>query len=425
MKIRSTFVYGVIGLSAILAGVLAYGRFRGPSAVAEPITITRSAILPYRDLDTRVAQDDLIVVGHVLGVDSPRWNTPDGKLPEALRSPDIPVDLVIFNDARFQVSRFLKGNEREAVLRLRSFGGTVDNVTMIYEHQEQLRPGGEYLLFLREDSGSKAADLEPGHYLLGFAPEIYTIDQGTATSPEDEWSLDDLIQYIETALAQGDTGVVDYLRQRLQQLGVPVISIEQTGHYVQVVYATERQLGEQPSAAEYRWKFIIIREFELARQEGYRIGSWGLAAEDASGNRFGMANGQTKPDDQLRLDDYAATLSDAETAELIGQRLDPRGLTVSKLEVSSSEGLQSLTLVMTAPTLDAASRTIVLFLNSVRPVLDEVNAMGAHVITFSITLTDGSGALLLDYMYDLRVDQFYRWTSDGMPRDWRPPTATP
>lgn len=167
----------------------------------DPITITASTSIEEVSLDGLIAEADLIAIGEVEKLYPGRWNTPNGKLPIDITAKTITTKNIIYTDLNFLISQVVKGKNENSV-RLRTFGGQVDQDTMIVSSEVSLEVEQTYLLFLFIDELGLTANIDSGHYIvLGSIQGVYKIDEGKAVSFRDEWPLDELIAYIQKSLS--------------------------------------------------------------------------------------------------------------------------------------------------------------------------------------------------------------------------------
>lgn len=153
-------------------------------------------------IDDLIDRAELIIIGEVKSALPSRWNTSDGRLPGEVTVDTITPDMVIFTDVDFNVRQYLKGKDDYDTVRIRALGGKVEQDEMIVSGGASLENGKTYLLFIEEDITGSTADIDPGHYwVLGGLQGVYEIINQKAVSVKDEWVLDDLIQYIQKALA--------------------------------------------------------------------------------------------------------------------------------------------------------------------------------------------------------------------------------
>jgi hypothetical protein len=191
----------VISILAILVAATGLmGTLLFKNQRREPISIMSHASLAMMSLDDLITQADLIIIGRVNTVYPSRWNTPNGKLSKETTVETISPEMVIFTDTDFQIDKILKGKVEQPKVRVRTFGGEVEQDRMIIDAEPSLVGGQDYLLFLFNDTGL-TADIDSEHFLvLGAIQGVYQIHDGKAVSVNDEWLLDDLIEYIRKAL---------------------------------------------------------------------------------------------------------------------------------------------------------------------------------------------------------------------------------
>lgn len=422
-------------LPALLAAAFLLGSCSPLATRREPTTIQVSGATVARDLVDFIADSDVIAIGIVEDVAPSRWSTENGRLPPGTAAESVPMNATIFTDSTFNVARVLKGEVETSRLRIRTFGGTVGDVTLTVEGDEAPRAGQEYLLFLVDDTGSTAT-IGPTHYLaLGGAYDRFEIHQGKAISGSDEWALEVITACIDETLAEtGTCGAVRYLERRFKELGIPVLNVEVThpNHLAppddpMSVQVTYRLAGSETrrTPVDQVNLHVITREIELARLHGYSIGSYGVEVVDAEGRHVTGMLARTKQDEHMWLDDYPSRFTDAATADMIRERLDLRGLSLTSLEVSSSEGLQSVHMKLTTDDVPTASQAGGSVVFSMGPLVNGLNEEGAHVVSVWVELNDEAGTPLLNYMRDLRVGDEGLWTADNMNVDFGPRPAPP
>jgi hypothetical protein len=119
-------------------------------------------------------------------------------LPESLRS--APLQLVgrcdscssrweggsIYSYCEVSVLRTIRGAPRADAVVVRQRGGVVDGLAQKVSHVTMVEPGGEYLLFLRQDDSGSWAPLSKG-----VQPVVETPDLGEAV---DGRSLEEVIR---------------------------------------------------------------------------------------------------------------------------------------------------------------------------------------------------------------------------------------
>jgi hypothetical protein len=190
----------VIIISVIVISLTIYG-LASKEKEEEPITINSHPSYIRLSIDELIRESDLIVIGNVNNVLPSRWNTPNGKRPEGNPAQAITPDMVIFTDMNFRITRFIKGEAKQGIARIRTLGGVVNDDRMIADDSIP-KTDKTYLLFLDLDTLGSTAQIDPGHYWItgGGFQGLYEIVDDRAISTMDEWALEDLISYIQKAL---------------------------------------------------------------------------------------------------------------------------------------------------------------------------------------------------------------------------------
>ncbi len=169
--------------------------------------MTANIALQKMGIDELIAKADVIGIGQIRSYHPDQWNTKNGKLPPDITAKNISPDFIILRDAEFEIRQFIKGDTAQPVMRIRTFGGKVDQDRMIVEDEPSLDTGQTYLLFLEQDHGTTAT-INPGHYLIvGSIQGVYRISNGKAISASEQWALEDLINYIQRSLSASMDGL--------------------------------------------------------------------------------------------------------------------------------------------------------------------------------------------------------------------------
>lgn len=162
----------------------------------EPITITSHAMVESRSLPSLAKDAKYIIIGSVSNVYQSRWNTLDGTLSPETTVANIPPDYIIFTDVEITVDEVLKGKPQQSI-RVRMFGGTVEQDSLTVSGGVQLVPGEKYVLFLIDDD-ALTATVGPDHYLVAGAIQgSYTIRSDEAVSPIQTLKLGELLRIIK------------------------------------------------------------------------------------------------------------------------------------------------------------------------------------------------------------------------------------
>lgn len=171
----------------------------------EPIFITGYASIEEMSLDNLISEADLIVIGEVKSTDPSHWNTEDGLLPSDITAKNINSKFAIYTDQLFLPNFIIKG-ETQPSIRIRYFGGQVNQDIMTVSGEVPLETQKGYLLFLVEDVLGTTANINKGHYIvLGSNQGVYEVNNNKAISFRDEWDLDELITYIQISISSKET----------------------------------------------------------------------------------------------------------------------------------------------------------------------------------------------------------------------------
>lgn len=215
--------------------------------------------------------------------------------------------------------------------------------------------------------------------------------------------------------------VVEYLKERLEKQNISVVELTISRRLplcleviIQSTSEDEKAMPDDPINLH-----TVRREVILARQQGYVIDSFTLILLNRQGKTLFWA--ETPVDiENVRLGISQSEMKDGETKNLIDERLDLHGMSVTDLEVSSSGGIQTLILQLSTSSLEEANQTLPHFMPSLRPLIEEVNVQGAQVVVCRIELVDEKGQVLLKYLLDLQTDSETWWMADGLTQEWFP-----
>lgn len=209
---KSKLLVVIIG-AVLVISVLGYISFFPGKIIltnggeATPITYWESNSIIGMDMDYLIKHAELIAIGTITSSFPSQWSTRDGKLPPNIERPIISARLTIISDQNFLVYQTIAGYINLTSIRIRMFGGTVGKYRVIDEASTPLIVGGKYLLFLHKNRSS-TRDIFPGNLqLLGYNQGAYLIKDGKAKQVlgKDEWSLNDLLAYIQKSLSTTPT----------------------------------------------------------------------------------------------------------------------------------------------------------------------------------------------------------------------------
>ena len=165
------------------------------------VSLGSDALLIKFSLDDMIKEADLIVIGEVKTTLPSRWNGPNGNDPKNASPEEISRARGLFTDSLISINQILKGDVKQAVVRVRSFTGETENVRWVNDSEPSYVVEKTYLLFLAKDSGA-TAKIDAGDYVsVGAYQGVFEIVNDKAISRDEEWFIEDLIAYIENSLS--------------------------------------------------------------------------------------------------------------------------------------------------------------------------------------------------------------------------------
>ena len=204
-------LFVVIGLSFISIYLIT------KSKASDPVVIYADSLFEELSIDEKIARAEIIVLGEVVSNLPSKWKYENDKDVRHASHQEIFDAEGLFTDSLFRVDSIFKGEIKDPLIRVRSFVGETDQLSWKNDSQPLYLKGKAYLLFLQQDTGP-TSKVDPGNYIsINSVNAVYEIVDGRAVSADDEWLLDDLIDYIEKSLS-GDVLPVDTV------IGMPTIT---------------------------------------------------------------------------------------------------------------------------------------------------------------------------------------------------------
>lgn len=127
--------------------------------------VMRWELLELRQPEEMAKQADIVVLGKVLAIDSPRWNTPDNKRPTKLNL----TEHLIYQPMHIRVQQYVKGSG-PATITLDLPGGKLGGDVYKNSSYPDFTQGEEVLLMLKQEGGK--------YSLLGNRLGKYTVANG-------------------------------------------------------------------------------------------------------------------------------------------------------------------------------------------------------------------------------------------------------
>lgn len=215
--------------------------------------------------------------------------------------------------------------------------------------------------------------------------------------------------------------LVKYLEERLELQKVPVVEIIALRKFpvsLQVVIQSTSD-GERASPEDPININLVNHEVAMATRHGYFVERYIIVLLNNRAEPMAQVE-HTINIDGLFVDNSPSNLTDEATANLVLGRMNLHGMSLTGLDVLSSNGIQTANILLSAPSIDAANQALPEFMPAVRLLLEDVNARGAQITICRIELRDANEDILLNYILDLQLRAENWWMADNLTKDWFP-----
>ena len=206
-------------------------------------------------------------------------------------------------------------------------------------------------------------------------------------------------------------GVVTYLEERFEQKNIPVTEItilQETPLHLQIVVLGSNQGVTTDDMIML--KSIDREVFIFARQQGYLVDSYIRILRDNQGNQLDQTKQYAEVDRITALNLSHAVLSDEAVQNMVSEGIHPYLKEYNLddaniiINISSEEGLQTLTFKLETASLEEADTAAFFFWTlSHFPLFSEINEQGAQIVWYRAKITDENGENLFDYFYDFQL----------------------
>ncbi len=236
-----------------------------------------------------------------------------------------------------------------------------------------------------------------------------------------------LIVFLAVGIASGvyvqvhaQQNVVGYLEMRLRQQKVPVAGIKIIQDFPLQIEITirSRSNGKKGVPEDPIILQMLEREIILARQEGYFIDRFTRITVDEKGKQIAKSDSRVKIFEHILLDTSSSKVPDNVTLNEVEKAISLNGLSVTRMDISSENGMQSLILELSVPSINKANLSLPSFMGSLRPLIEGINAQGSHIVVCKLELKDANGNMLLSYILDLQMHSERWWMDENITQDW-------
>lgn len=233
-----------------------------------------------------------------------------------------------------------------------------------------------------------------------------------------------VILFIQSSYAQvkAQQNVVNYLEERFKRQDVPIKEIKITQGFplkleITIQSMSDGTLGTPQDPINYH---LVEREVILARQQGFFITSFTRIFLSKNNEQIAIDNKNVKLFEYMFLDMTPSRISDKSAENIIKENINLYGMSATKIQIESSDGLQILTLQLKTESLEEINNVLSQFMLSLRQLISYANTNGAKFIICRLEIKDKQENILLNYMLDLQIDSENWWMADGLAMSWFP-----
>ncbi len=242
--------------------------------------------------------------------------------------------------------------------------------------------------------------------------------------------------------------LVTELNHRFIQLGVPVKDVVVANRlpFQITIILQSNTTGDQRTAEDASNEYLAEREATLAHKFGLNLDSFIITLVNKQGKEINWSEIFLDPRYINKIRQFSSAnkhLDNQATETLLKDQLDFQGLAVDELTVTTGVGseqdVQSVSIRLSAPSLEATNRAIPDLIGSLMNRLKKINreSDSTLVAVCRLWILDSTGNILLSYLYDLELESQTWGMAPGVTNDWFPhpegmptiapilPTATP
>jgi hypothetical protein len=226
--------------------------------------------------------------------------------------------------------------------------------------------------------------------------------------------------------APAQEGVVRYLEGRFKELNIPVkevtILTESPLHLQVIVQSTKSTTFE-----ELLILHAVEREvFITARQQGYMVDRLAKILVDDQGKQIYFEDTGFNAD-LMTVDLSPSHLSNDEAEELVSDLLIDEykfyGDFVTNVNISSSNGLQTLDIQLIVPSLEEANK-VAGIIHGMLNLAEGANAQGVQIVIFTLEIKDEKDHIFMQALLDVQLRSI-SWSQDENLIDLSPHPPVP
>jgi len=237
-------------------------------------------------------------------------------------------------------------------------------------------------------------------------------------------SLIVLLAFSIVVKAEGD--LITLLHEKLISLGVPVEEIIITQRLpLQIEIILQSDDDIHMSEEVIRYKQLTFHEALLAHRFGLKVAATTVVIQNSKGDVLDWEQIYVNDKSPSRQPSFEGPILDqGKVEEIFMRKLQLGDMKLKKLNIQKGAGTnqesRTITIELVAPNLEVANYSIPNFMGSLHYTIRKANQEGARLSICRVLITDGSGKILLDYIYDVEIGRQSWKMSDGLTNDWFP-----
>ncbi len=345
------------------------------------------------------------------------------------------VSETLVSDTVFEIIKTYHGKSRLniTVMQTGGFDPTISKSVEEIADDPLYKVGEEYILFLVDISGDKvhAPDRELYRTVNPFGR--YKVD-GEKVFSYGQNPTSDTLSFVSTASeleSQIEQTIgamtVEYLKNKLGQLGVPVNQIVVLQDSPLEIEVTIQSLSTNEKFApdDFVNIHMVVRESVFASDKGYPINGLSKIVVNMEGKQINKGWIKIEPESMYRRL-APSQLTETSTANLLNKKLAEYGMSKINGKILALDESQALDLYLPNLSKEETNLTMLSIKDSLGILTEDMNSQGAGISFVKLRITNESGETLLNFLSDWQFSTEGWWVADGINIDsWLPSIPAP
>lgn len=221
--------------------------------------------------------------------------------------------------------------------------------------------------------------------------------------------------------------LVEYLKNKLGQLGVPVNQIVVLQDSPLEIEVTIQSLSTNEKFApdDFVNIHMVVRESVFASDKGYPINGLTKIVVNMEGKQINKGWIKIEPESMYRRL-APSQLTETSTANLLNKKLAEYGMSKINGKIIALDESQALDLYLPNLSKEETNLTMLSIKDSLGILTEDMNSQGAGISFVKLRITNESGETLLNFLSDWQFSTEGWWVADGINIDsWLPSIPAP